>query len=485
MNIEELLNTSIENPHVEFKVDVSSPAKIAKDYVAFSNTADGYIVIGVDDKTGEIKGVEDPQTAADAVTKAIYDRTEPKLSPVPGLHSHDKKNVLVVEVPYYQGAEPVKWLNKNAAIVVERVGGISMPVDDDGRLKQIIEERRGNAAFDQLAAPKATLDDLDLEAAREAFGEVDLGLDDNDLQTYGLAIEQNKELVPTNAGILLFGKHPEKFHPDARFRGVRFEGVDRDTTTLDQADLRGVPLVRAIDEITHFIRKNTGTAQVLESGSRRHRDIPHYDEGILREVLHNAVAHADYSIEGAHLNVQIFSDKITIDSPGKWLSGMSERQLRAGISRTRNRAIVRIMDELNMIELRGSIFAKAQTAERERGYPVPTWSDPGLLVRVTIPIHPAAAGTKTGGAEATATGGGTGRTRRNRKPEVLGFLAGQESASAQAVADAVGVTRRRAQQLLNELLKAGHVDATGETTSPDRAWYITEAGRRARGPLEL
>jgi predicted HTH transcriptional regulator len=53
----------------------------------------------------------------------------------------------------------------------------------------------------------------------------------------------------------------------------------------------------------------------------------------------------------------------------------------------RNRAIVRILRELHLMEILGSGYERISTTF-EHGYPEPDWRELGVVVRVTIPTHP-------------------------------------------------------------------------------------------------
>ena len=138
---------------------------------------------------------------------------------------------MLVEAQYFQGAEPLQLRDGSDLTVYERVGSNSMPVTDEERLEQICRERRGRNGFDQLAAVRATLEDFDMEAIVAAFAARGIEIDESKLESYELATRENKELVPTNAGILLFGKNPNDFLPDAYFRGIRYPGADRASFT--------------------------------------------------------------------------------------------------------------------------------------------------------------------------------------------------------------------------------------------------------------
>lgn len=361
---------------------------------------------------------------------------------------------------------------RDDVIVYERVGSTSQPVTDKNRLEQMRRERRGRHTLDQFAVRGATLDDLELEHAQAKFAEEGTKLDEAALKTFGIATEVNGQLTPTQAGILLFGKEPNSFLPDARFRVIRYAGTSKAGEVIDQDDYRDVSLLRAIDKVVHFIQRNTGTAQVMVG--RRHRNISHYSETVLREVLHNAVAHADYSEVGRHLNASVYSDRIEIDSPGKMPVGMTVQQLIEGVSQIRNRAIVRIMNELGYVEERGTVYAKALAAAKD-GYPLPEWDQPGQLVRVTVRPHEAAAV-----AAGEPEGEAPARRRGNRTRDVLDALHRGREATADELAGEVGLKKRRVQDYLRRMQEDNLVEATKEPRHPQQTYRLTERGRQVR-----
>ena len=46
-----------ENSRVQFKLRLENPAKIAPELVAFANSKGGILIIGIEDKTGQIIGI--------------------------------------------------------------------------------------------------------------------------------------------------------------------------------------------------------------------------------------------------------------------------------------------------------------------------------------------------------------------------------------------------------------------------------------------
>lgn len=457
--IEELLARR-EGAGVDFKVDASSPRGIVKCFVALGNTAGGWIVVGVDDDRNVV-GLEDPQGVEETVANAIYHSTEPSQRPRIMFATHEGKEVVLVDAQFFQGSEPLKLKEGARATVYERVGSNAVPVKDQDRLEQIRRERQGGRGFDQLPAATATRDDLDLKAVKSAFGQAGVEIDEAKLVSYELAVRQNGRLVPTNAGVLLFGKAPNRFLPDAYFRAIRYPGTDKGGEVIDSAEWPGTALLASIDEVDRFISRNSGTAQRISGRIRE--EIPHYDSEVLREILHNAIGHADYSAQGLHLNVSLYSDRLVVESPGKMPVGMSLEQLKEGISRVRNRAMMNVLHRLGYVEKHGTAYAKALAASA-RGYPLPEWSEPGPILRVILRPHPNSV---------TADPGQPKRERRNRKPEILELLAKEEKSPKELLEELGDISQRQVRRILSELQEEGLIAANdAPTRSPRRKYRV-------------
>lgn len=76
-----------ESKNIEYKVVVPDKSeKYMKTVVAFANTQGGRLVIGIDDKTHQVVGVDNDSLfqAMDALTNAISDSCEPQIIPTLG-----------------------------------------------------------------------------------------------------------------------------------------------------------------------------------------------------------------------------------------------------------------------------------------------------------------------------------------------------------------------------------------------------------------
>jgi len=116
-------------------------------------------------------------------------------------------------------------------------------------------------------------------------------------------------------------------------------------------------LAKVFQNALSFIERNTKTGwRKTESGGRE--EVRAYPKEAIREALVNAIAHRDYSIAGTQIDVDIYSDRIDIVSPGSWLLPKSYDQYPMGSipSIRRNSIIAACLDMANLMERGGTGF---------------------------------------------------------------------------------------------------------------------------------
>src|SRR5450756_2427196 len=94
--------------------------------------------------------------------------------------------------------------------------------------------------------------------------------------------------------------------------------------------------------------------RTLVTGLFRH-DVPEYPRAAIREALVNAVAHRDYSgyVRGSQVQVKLFADRLEVRSPGGLFGDVTVDTLEDGQT-TRNRRLMQMMEDLNLVENRGT-----------------------------------------------------------------------------------------------------------------------------------
>ena len=148
MLLEEIKNG--ENKEIEYKRELPEHSdKYMKSIVAFANSYGGKLIIGVEDDTREIIGVDEEKAfqIMDSIANAISDSCEPAIIPDITLQTVENKKLIVVEIaastqrPYY-----IKSLGKEKGVYI-RVAGTTRRADDT-RLKELMFEG-ANKSFDQ------------------------------------------------------------------------------------------------------------------------------------------------------------------------------------------------------------------------------------------------------------------------------------------------------------------------------------------------
>lgn len=243
-------------------------------------------------------------------------------------------------------------------------------------------------SFEELPEPRASIDDLDLDQLSSLRGrrtEID------DLLALGLAVRQGDTIVPTNAGILAACPDPTRFLPSAWVQCGRLRGPNG-TDIFDQLEVHG-PIPLAADHVMDFLLKHAYKSAVF--GEVRRRDEYSIPVEAVREVVVNALVHANYSERSTPIRVAFFDDRIQVDSPGLLVAGLTIESMRR-VSRLRNPALARVFREAGIMEQWGTGIQRVFELVNAAGLPDPVIEEIIDRVRVTISLpshasHPALA----------------------------------------------------------------------------------------------
>ena len=376
MGLVELLKRH-EGKTLEFKRDLSSPDGILKTLVAFANTAGGTVVIGVEDRSKNVRGVPDALASEEKLASLISDSIRPRLVPDIEVMAWRNLNVLAVQVhPSNTRPHYMLRLGPEDGVFV-RVGSTNRRAEE----LQIEELKRWNRmdSFDEQAVPDLKSEAIDFLAASEFFAPY-RHLTPQAWSTLRVTTEHQGRQVPTIGGLLLFGKDRFARFPDAWIQAGRFAGSNR-ARLLDSVEIRSF-LPRAADEAIAFARKHLNRESIIEGVRREERwSVPLV---AIREALMNAIVHADYAQQGAPIRLALFDDRIEIENPGLLPFGLTIEDVRQGVSKLRNRVIGRVFHELHLIEQWGSGIQRMTTACQEAGLDVPKLEEIGMHFRVTM-----------------------------------------------------------------------------------------------------
>ena len=357
-----------EGSGVEFKRDVVENHELAKELVAFLNLEGGVVLLGVADDRA-IAGTTRLRLE-EWVAELCRVKIDPPIVPFMAWvrDLEPERDVLTVRVAVGPN-KPYARVHDNKRTYYIRVGSTSREAGRD-ELERMFQAS-GKLRFGLKPVPGATLDDLDRRRLKDYFGHILSALHPPDedsqawetmLRAVDLMTEAAGQITPNVDGMLLFGKTPKRFLPQAGVRTIAYAGTIVDYATREDAELRGaiVPLVTddgtllesgLVEQTLDFVHRNTAPTAALQGGRRL--DKPAYPDAVLREAIVNALAHRDYSIAGTDISVRIFEDRLEIESPGRLPNTVTVEGIKAGLRYARNQTLVNIMRDYKYVEFRG------------------------------------------------------------------------------------------------------------------------------------
>ena len=382
----ERLISQRESETLEFKREMPSSSDLAKLVTALYNTRGGVIVFGVEDGTRQAVGVANPQGIEEGLINILRARCSLDVMPSVEFVSYQDKEFVVVTCP--QGVHK-PYLVSGETFPYIRVGSSNRPAQDEEVRRLYVEGSEGG--FEALPCGKASLSDLseqliaDYVRRREETSGQSLGLSwEEMLHGLGCLARDGTQVVPTNAGLMLFAEDPQRLIGQAEVACVRFKGTDV-ISYIDRRDLRG-PLYQLVDDAEQFIYRHMKIGRRIEGfAGVEYREYP---QAAVREAIVNAVVHRDYSRRGQRIRIFMFDNRIEVYSPGPLPPGVSLEKMRRlePQSVLRNPIIVGVFRDLGSryIERLGTGVRRMAQAMTEHGLPRPRFEVVGSEFRVTL-----------------------------------------------------------------------------------------------------
>ncbi len=350
-----------------------SPAKLAETLTALANAHGGAILLGVT-PAGKIAGVASAHEARAAVQAAGLLSTPPLILPLPQIVDLGGKTICVVEAP--PGLPHVYSLDGR---YFTRTGAQNRLLTTSELTGLLLE--RGETGFESRGVPGATLEDLDpvqVNAYLAALGNP-AGDPHKLLLARGCLAQAAEGTAPSHAGILLFGRQPQRFLRHAEIILVRYAGPTMGDEFLLH-DASGA-LSDQIRQAEAFLNANMRRGMRIKGFTRE--ETTEYPLPVVREAIVNAVAHRDYAIRGEGIRVLIFSDHLEVYSPGRLPGHVTLANLMTERF-SRNEAIVQILSDLGFIERLGYGIDRMVAAMAEAGLPEPVFEETTAGFRVTL-----------------------------------------------------------------------------------------------------
>ncbi|MFZ3207444.1 MAG: ATP-binding protein [Geobacteraceae bacterium] len=398
--ITEVQQSQCELADIEVKSAHSgTPQRLYEPFSAFANrTEGGAILFGLDESRNfEMVGVGNAHRLQEEISHLAWTDMEPQIRPEFTVEIFDGKTVVALEVsPVPADKRPCHYktagLQKGSYI---RVGNTNRLMTDYEIFGYV--SAQSQPTFDEELIMEATLANLD-------SGKLNLFLErikkdrpkaaylkqpfEQVLTNLKIVRPYNGTLRPTLAGLLAFGSYPQTFESQLVITFLHYFGTTETEKTprgerfLDNRKFEG-PIPEMVEDAANHVMASIRKGSLIEGLYRR--DIPEYPEEAIREAIVNAVAHRDYSnfARGSYIQIRLFSDRMEIQSPGGLYGTVTLETLEEEQS-TRNRTLVRLLEDLHLVENRGSGIKAMLGAMRSANLEPPRFNDRRTSFLVTL-----------------------------------------------------------------------------------------------------
>ena len=324
-----------EDQKTELKVELTKDIK--KEVVAFANSNDGTIYIGIDDN-GNIIGLKNAEKDLEALSGMIREGICSDLTLYTKIYIEniENKDIIIVKVseapnkPYYLAEKGLK-----SSGVYLRHGNVSVQASEEV-IKKMLLESNSNSFENNISINQ----NLHFEYLKEVFKKHNIEINDNKFKSLNITTLNGQY---TNLGLLLSDECPYSI------KCAIFNGNNK-IEFKDRKEFTGSVLKQVNDTYEYLDLYNKTKGKIV--GLER-QDIRDYPEYALRESLLNAVIHRDYNFTGSIL-ISLFDDHYEITSLGGLVKGISLKDLYAGVSESRNPNLANIFYRLRYVESFGT-----------------------------------------------------------------------------------------------------------------------------------
>ncbi len=368
------LMADLESAHVERTISVNDTAKFSEAVCAFANDmvnskGPGYLLIGVDDRTGKANGL----VVTDQLLQNLAGLgADGNILPAPAVTTYKislsdgSGEVAVVEVQP-SDLPPVRY---KGLVRIRRGPRKGIANEQEERL---LAERRvaGALTFDAMPCTGSTIADLALDLFTVTYRPIAVDAEviaENkrsiEHQLASLRFFDLRTATPTHAGIILFGKDPRQWLPNHYVQYVRYDGTDMSGDIRRERRIDGdlLSMLRELKELSEsLVEMHPSQADFQETM------ISNYPITAIREFLLNAVMHHAFDAP-SYIRVLHFDDRIEVQNPGP-LYGFANPANFPNQTSYRNPIIAEAMKVLGFVNRYGRGVERAQLALSKNGNP--------------------------------------------------------------------------------------------------------------------
>jgi len=467
MNKKELITKLEDIEWEDFEVkeaQTNLPKSIWETISAFSNTAGGWLVLGVK-KTGysyEIVGVKEPEKMEHNLLSALRcGKFNKPITPKCKKYDIEGKKILAFYFPKKSPRDKPIYFNSQNNTFIRTGSG------DQRATNEEIDNFFRTASFEEKdkELTKKTIKDLDIETIisyRRLFKESNPAHRYNSLTLTEFLHKLNvlNEGKVTYGGLLVFGSEDALVEEMVNFRTEYLEVPGKSYSDANTKYTYRISSEKNL--FSTFFDIYERMAQKIEvpysvKGGLRDDDPPHLQA--LREALVNLIMHTDY-FSKSNSRIRFFTDKIEFFNPGA-LPKKLELIIKEDFSMPRNPTIAKIFRFIKLSENIGSGFHKMINGWEKHYHQKPIIMGDFDMYTITFPL------TTT-----NTTINTTIKTTTNKEYEILELIKNNPHLNAKDIAKTVNLTVDGVRYHINNLTKKGIVKREG--SSKKGKWEVNK-----------
>ena len=467
-----------ENKYFDRKSAKIKPSDLAQHISAFANADGGTLVIGIDDKTLALEGINN--YSEDKINEFI---NAPKqcCKPMPGFkeeflditNAKGKPDRLLL---LHIFESPDQLIRTTSDQTYLRIGDKSREMRGDDLRN--LEYSKNTRHYEDEIHPDAKLTDLDPELIEQYKDKIEAtGIPTEQvMSSRGFLKEVDGKQKLTNAAVLLFAKNIFQFYPNCRVRFVRYDGnyagVGTSINIIKDYTIEE-PLLKIIDKTKEFIGMQLREFTALNVKTGRFDTVPEYPEFAWQEGIVNAVTHREYAMSGSYILVSMYDDRLEIESPGKLPSIVTVENIR-NTRFSRNPRISRVLTELGWVKELNEGVKRIYSDMSQFFLDPPEYSEPGYEVKLILKNNIVMRTIRQSRHVEKQLGGNLWERMDSLERQILTFLFNHGPATRTEITDFTQKSRNTVMNRLNLLIDADLVEATGPKNDPSRKYQIKD-----------
>ena len=310
-----------------------------QEVIAFLNYKEGGIIYVGIDKNGQVVGVENNDLTQLQIKDRIKNNIQPSTLGLFDVTVETIDNKEIIKVIISSGTEKPYYLRKKGRTpegCYIRIGS-----SKERMTERMIEEmfaRRIKNSLKEIESPRQDLTFRQLKIHYEGNGMI---LNDNFARNLNLLTDEGK--YNYNAYLLADENN-------ISIKLVKYLGTSK-MELIENQEYGYCCLITATQRILDRLTvENTVYAKIEYNGRK---EVEMIDSKALKEAVINAMVHSDYTLTTTPI-IELYSDRIEITSGGGLPQGLSQEEFLEGVTAPRNKELIRVFKDVDLIENIGS-----------------------------------------------------------------------------------------------------------------------------------